>query len=246
MYAGDSSGASTGGAVTLLAGNAGPTGVGGPVNITAGVGGATSGTGGAVNLTAGASGGSGAGGAVVITAGDAAGTPADNGGDIELRPGALTGAGVDGVVRVIGPGSGTAGEMRLEDNAGGQYIGLQAAGIISSSFTLVLPAADATIANQVLVSDASGTLSFASGGAVAGSRFEQSFDDGDLTAGVLTVTHSLGTKYNHVTVYNNSDGVIIPTEITAVNTTGATVDLTGAQVAEGGAIPGTWNVVVSA
>jgi hypothetical protein len=130
--------------------------------------------------------------------------------------------------------------------AGLNYVGFKAPVAITGNQVWELPGADASIANQALVSDAAGTLSFASASAIAGSRFTLAFDDGDLTAGVLTVTHSLGTKYNHVTIYNNSDNVIIPTAIMATNTTTLTVDLSGSQVAEGGAIPGTWNVVVSA
>jgi len=57
-------------------------------------------------------------------------------------------------------------EVRFEDTTGGQYIGLKAPATISSSFSLSLPTADGT-ANQVLTTDGSGALAFAtvSGGA---------------------------------------------------------------------------------
>ena len=60
----------------------------------------------------------------------------------------------------------TQSELRFQDTAGGQYIGLKAGGTIASSFTLVLPTATGT-ANQVIQTDGSGNLSFAtvSGGA---------------------------------------------------------------------------------
>jgi hypothetical protein len=68
----------------------------------------------------------------------------------------------DGTNFVIG----ATGEARFEDTTGGQYVGLKAAGTVASSYTLVLPTATGT-ANQVIQTDGSGNLSFAtvSGGA---------------------------------------------------------------------------------
>ena len=60
------------------------------------------------------------------------------------------------------------GDLRLQDSAGGQYVGLQAPATVSSSFVLSLPAADGS-ANQMLKTDGSGNLGFttvASGGLV--------------------------------------------------------------------------------
>ena len=61
---------------------------------------------------------------------------------------------------------GATGEARFQDTTGGQYVGLKAAGTVASSYTLVLPTATGT-ANQVIQTDGSGNLSFAtvSGGA---------------------------------------------------------------------------------
>ena len=68
----------------------------------------------------------------------------------------------DGTNFVIG----ATGEARFQDTTGGQYVGLKAAGTVASSYTLVLPTATGT-ANQVITTDGSGNLSFAtvSGGA---------------------------------------------------------------------------------
>tara|TARA_R100000951_G_scaffold53218_1_gene44910 strand:+ start:568 stop:2196 length:1629 start_codon:yes stop_codon:yes gene_type:complete len=58
------------------------------------------------------------------------------------------------------------GDLRLQDSAGGEYVGLQAPATVSSSFVLSLPAADGS-ADQMLKTDGSGNLSFttvASGG----------------------------------------------------------------------------------
>ena len=50
-------------------------------------------------------------------------------------------------------------EVRFEDATGGQYVGLKAASTVSASYTLTLPTADGT-ADQALITDASGNLSF--------------------------------------------------------------------------------------
>jgi hypothetical protein len=60
----------------------------------------------------------------------------------------------------------TQSELRFQDAAGGQYIGLKSSTTVGASFTLNLPTTSGT-ANQVLQTDGSGNLSFAtvSGGA---------------------------------------------------------------------------------
>ena len=50
-------------------------------------------------------------------------------------------------------------EIRFQDATGGQYVGLKAASTVSASYTLTLPTADGT-ADQALITDASGNLSF--------------------------------------------------------------------------------------
>ena len=61
----------------------------------------------------------------------------------------------DGTNFVIG----AQGDLRLSDTTGGEYVGLQAPGTVSASYTLTLPAATGT-ADQILVTDGSGNLSF--------------------------------------------------------------------------------------
>tara|TARA_R100000951_G_scaffold115137_3_gene122266 strand:- start:295 stop:1368 length:1074 start_codon:yes stop_codon:yes gene_type:complete len=53
------------------------------------------------------------------------------------------------------------GDLRLQDSAGGQYVALQAAATVGSSYTLTLPTADGS-ADQFIKTDGSGALSFAS------------------------------------------------------------------------------------
>jgi hypothetical protein len=69
--------------------------------------------------------------------------------------------------------------------------------------------------------------------------FLEDFVNGDLSSGVLTVTHGLGTQYCNVQVYDNNNDVVQPDDITATSTTVTTIDLTSY-----GTISGTWRAVV--
>jgi hypothetical protein len=91
---------------------------------------------------------------------------------------------------------GATGETRFQDTTGGQYVGLKAAGTVASSYTLVLPTATGT-ANQVIQTDGSGNLSFAtvSGGAawqaVKTTNFNVTAKEGyfvDTTSTAITAT----------------------------------------------------------
>lgn len=69
--------------------------------------------------------------------------------------------------------------------------------------------------------------------------FRTSFTNATLTSGVLTVNHNLGQQYCEVLIYDNTNKVIIPDEITATNANSASIDLTSF-----GTLTGTWNVAV--
>lgn len=82
------------------------------------------------------------------------------------------------------------------------------------------------------------------GGGGSVNSFRGAFTDPNLTAGVLTVTHSLGNSYVIAFVYDDNDVKIDPDSITNVDANNIDIDLTSFQLINGGAIPGTWNVVV--
>jgi len=69
--------------------------------------------------------------------------------------------------------------------------------------------------------------------------FLLSFDNSDLSAGSLTVNHDLQSMYVSVSIYDNNKNLIIPDEVTLVDSSNFTVDL-GRYVP----ITGTWNVLV--
>jgi hypothetical protein len=58
-------------------------------------------------------------------------------------------------------------EVRFQDASGGEYVGLKAASTVSASYTLTLPTADGT-SGQAIVTNGSGTLSFAQAGITTG------------------------------------------------------------------------------
>ena len=96
---------------------------------------------------------------------------------------------------------GATGEARFQDTTGGQYVGLKAAGTVSSSYTLVLPTATGTV-DQVIKTDGSGNLSFTdvAGGtswqAVKTTGFTGAAGEGyfcDTTSAAFTATLPAGT-----------------------------------------------------
>ena len=96
---------------------------------------------------------------------------------------------------------GATGEARFQDTSGGEYVGLKAAGTVSSSYTLVLPTATGTV-DQVIKTDGSGNLSFTtltsgtSWQAVKTTGFTGAAGEGyfcDTTSAAFTATLPAGT-----------------------------------------------------
>ena len=73
-------------------------------------------------------------------------------------------------------------DLRFADNDSSNYVGFQAPATVSSSLTWTLPSADAAVSGYALVSDASGTLSWAAAGAGAqGAGGDNIFWENDQT-----------------------------------------------------------------
>jgi hypothetical protein len=66
-----------------------------------------------------------------------------------------------------------------------------------------------------------------------------SFVTGDLSGGILTVTHALGQQIVMVQVSDGSNRVVVPDLVTLTNTTSCSVDLSSYVP-----LVGTWNVIV--
>ena len=73
-------------------------------------------------------------------------------------------------------------DLRFADSDSSHYVGFQAPATVSSSLTWTLPSADAAVSGYALVSDASGTLSWAAAGAGAqGAGGDNIFWENDQT-----------------------------------------------------------------
>lgn len=134
-----STSANAGGAVTIVGGSPGATGVGGAVSMTGAIGGATSGAGGAASVVGGAGTNNAVGGVVTVTGGAGQGTGAGaaatfaggasgagatgNGGAISVTGGAaLSTNGTGGAASLVGgvaTGTGTGGAITITSGASG-------------------------------------------------------------------------------------------------------------------------------
>ena len=83
-------------------------------------------------------------------------------------------------------------DLRFADSDSSNYVGFQAPATVSSSLTWTLPATDAAVSGYALVSDASGTLSWAAaGGGAVGNGTNEIFWENDQTiTGDYTITNN--------------------------------------------------------
>jgi len=83
-------------------------------------------------------------------------------------------------------------DLRFADSDSSNYVGFQAPATVSSSLTWTLPATDAAVSGYALVSDASGTLSWAAaGGGANGNGTDEIFWENDQTVtGNYSITNS--------------------------------------------------------
>ena len=71
-------------------------------------------------------------------------------------------------------------------------------------------------------------------------KYTMSFTEATLASGgVLIITHAFGTQFVHVQIYNNSNQMVTPTQVTLTNSTTVTVSL-----ASYGTIIGTWTAII--
>jgi len=82
-------------------------------------------------------------------------------------------------------------DLRFADADSSHYVGFQAPTTVSSSLTWTLPSADAAVSGYALVSDASGTLSWAAagGGAVGGGTDEIFWENDQTITQNYTITN---------------------------------------------------------
>lgn len=80
---------------------------------------------------------------------------------------------------------------------------------------------------------------------IGAASYRRSFVDVDLVVGILTVVHNLGVRFNTWGIFdNNNNAVLNPDSAVDLNANTIAFDLSTYQLVNGGAIPGTWHVVV--
>jgi hypothetical protein len=114
----------------------------------------------------------------------------------------------------------------------------------AGALTATEPTTEGHVSKPVLIADSTTSgYFFNMRGAVVGggsTAYVNTFVNGGLAAGILTVTHNFGHQYpNAPVVIDNNGKVVIPDEITYTSTTALAIDLSSY-----GAIAGTWRVVV--
>lgn len=118
-------------------------------------------------------------------------------------------------------------------------------GITAGALTSTEPSTEGHISKPVLiaVSSTAGYFFNMRGAEVEGvggtATYNIAFTNGDLSSGILTVTHNLGFDYPLLGIYDNNNKIIEPDEITYVNSNSVQIDLSSF-----GTISGTWRVRV--
>jgi hypothetical protein len=148
----------------------------------------------------------------------------------------------DGSANLVWDGTnlniGAQGDLRLADTTGGEYVGLQAPTSVSASYTLTFPAATGS-ADQILVTDGSGNLSFVdnSGGtswqAVKTAGFTAVAGEGyfiNTTSGAITMTLPLSPTIGDEVAFIDYAGTFDTNNLTigrnSENIQGSAADLT--------------------
>ena len=117
-----------------------------------------------------------------------------------------------------------ASELRFGDTDSSNYVAFKAAGTVGSNVTWTLPSADAVTANQSLVSNGSGTLSFVTTGAQITDDTTDSSPEylifGTATSGTLLNVSTSSTKltYTPSTGEVNCDALLVDGTVRSLTT----------------------------
>jgi hypothetical protein len=154
---------------------------------------------------------------------------------------------------------GPQGDIRFYDSDASNFVAFQSAGTVASDITWTLPNADASVSGYALVSDASGTLSWAAAGATTTSdtstNAEEQLYFSDITSGAVTAVHhdadltynpSLGRLTSGAFAGDLTGDVTGNADTATTLATGRTISLTGDVTGTSGSFDGSGNVSISA
>jgi hypothetical protein len=145
-------------------------------------------------------------------------------------------------------------DLRFADSDSSNWVAFQAPATVASNVTWTLPNADAAVSGYALVSDSSGTLSWAAAGATTTSdtttNAEEQLYFGDITSGAVTAVH-----HDADLTYNPSTGSLSSDVFIGALTGNVTGDVTGnadtataletARTIAGNSFDGTANITIA-
>ena len=100
---------------------------------------------------------------------------------------------------------------------------ISSAGVVEFNNAYAFPSATGTEGQVLKVQADTSVLDWEESAGVT--SYAEAFDDADLTAGILTITHSLAANYPNVAIYDNVNDMILPDEITNTDSNTTTIDL---------------------